>query len=244
MGIENNPSLEKFQTPDALAKSYTELERYSLGALRVPQAESSAEDKEAFFAKLEAVDGVMRTPENYSPPPADAAGYSFDEVEGFTGDESVGALKAAAKELGLSTAQANGIHKFLATNVVANEAAGQAANETAMADIKGQWGTAFDHKVLAAENTVAVLAQKIPGLKDAERTPEFLQLMDLVGGMLGEGKPVQQDPRSGTTRSEAREKIAAIESNHEHPAHPSNEGSRGYDAARAELMKLYVVANG
>ncbi|MCP3870619.1 MAG: hypothetical protein GY703_21510 [Gammaproteobacteria bacterium] len=241
-GLSGNASFEKFATVGDLAKSYSSLEAYNSRSIQIPTEDASDEARNAFMEKLTAVDGVMATPENYYVPDA-AEKYTFSEVEGFTGDESVGELKAEALKLGMTQDQANGIHNWLASNIVANQTETASVNMSGMAELKGIWGAAYDQKIQQTENTVSTLAQKIPGLVNAERTPEFVRLMDLVGDMLGEAGVVQQDPRTQMTPAEARQRIAEIESNTEHPAHPDNEGARNHLQARKDLMGLYRTAN-
>jgi len=241
-GLSGNASFEKFNSVADLAKSYSSLEAYNSRSVQIPTDDASDEVKSAFMAKLTSIDGVMATPENYSVPDA-ADKYTFSDVEGFTGDESVGALKAEALKLGMTQDQANGIHSWLASNIVDNQKETNIATHTGMAELKGIWGAAYEQKIQQSENTISTLAQKIPGIANADRTPEFIKLMDLVGDMLGESGSVQQDPRTQMTPDEARQRISEIESNSKHPAHPDNEGMRNHLQARTQLMDLYRTAN-
>ncbi len=241
-GLEGNKAFEKFATVGDLAKSYTALEAYNSRSIQIPTDDASDEARAAFMERLTTVDGVMATPENYYVPDA-ADKYNFAEVEGFVGDESVGALKAEALKLGMTQEQANGIHSWLASNIVANQTEEATTTAAGVAELRGIWGAAFDNKVQAAENTVKTLSRDNPGLANAERTPEFIKLMDQVGELLGESPNVQQDPRTQMTPARARQRIHDIENNPEHPAHPDNEGARNHLQARQDLMELYKTAN-
>jgi hypothetical protein len=237
MGIEGDASFEKFTTPESFTKSYRDMEVYARGAMRIPSDDAGDDQREEFYSKLADVDGVMRTPEGYAPPPEKAEGYEFSDVEGFTGDESVGELKSAALALGMTNAQADGIHNFLASNVVANSKAATESSEAGLTELKGLWGAAFEQKAQAVENTINTLSQKIPGLKDAERSPDFVKLMDLVGEMLGESGNVRQDPRTVMTPMDASKSLNDLYQKYE----GVQEGDLGYPAftaRRVELQKL------
>jgi len=209
----------------------------------IPTEDASDDAREEFMGRLSGIEGVMRTPENYTIAPENAEAYQFDTVEGFTGDESIGELKVEALRLGMTQDQANGMHKWLAENIVANSVATESQNEMGMAELKGIWGQAFPHKMQGIENTIHTLSQKIPSLKDASRTPEFVQLMDLVGGMLGEAGVIKQDPRQAMTPAEARQRIDEIRSNPDHPANSANSNDMGYEKARGPFLELYKIAN-
>lgn len=237
MGIDGDASFEKFTTPESFTKSYRDMEVYARGAMRIPSEDASDEVRAEFIARISDIDGVMATPENYTAPPEKAEGYEFNAVEGFTGDESIGELKTAALALGMTNAQADGIHKFLASNVVANSKAANESTEAGLAELKGLWGNAFEQKAQAVENTINALSQKIPGLKDSERTPDFVKLMDLVGEMLGESGNVKQDPRSVMTPLDASKSLNDLYQKYE----GVQDGDLGYPAfaaRRVELQKL------
>ena len=234
-GLDGNPSFEKFDSVGALAKSYTELERYNSGSLRIPTDDASPEVMTAFLDKVSAVNGVTRTPDGYIAPPEEATGYEFGEVEGFAGDESVGELKVEALKLGMTNAQADGIHKWLAGNIVEQSNTAAQAGGVAMAELKGLWGNAFDRKMTEIENVVTRLDQKIPGIKNAERTPEFLKMMDLVGEALGESGNIQNDPRITMTPEQASQRLGELAEANKHLV----EGDAGWNAFRSRSLELY-----
>jgi len=236
-GLDGNASFEKFANVGDLAKSYTELENYQAGSIRIPGSDAGEEQMEKFYGRLDEVDGVMRTPENYTPPPQEASGYTFDEVEGFTGDESVGALKAEALKLGMTPAQANGIHHFLATNVVANQTEADTANVNAMNELKGMWGAAFEQKMEGINNTMAALSKELPFLETAEKTPQLAQLMDFMGKMLGESGPSRQDPRSAITPQDASLALSDLYQKYD-GVQEGDSGYAAFAARRVELQKM------
>jgi hypothetical protein len=234
-GLQGNASFEKFATVNALAQSYTALERQQSGSVRIPTSEASPEAIAAFNAQMATVDGVMLTPDGYAPPPELATGYDFAPIEGFEGDESVGELKSQAHALGMTPAQAEGIYSWLASGTIAQTQASDASIAEGMAEIKGVWGNAFDQKMTGIENTIKVLNAKIPGLDQAQRTPEFVKLMDIVGDMLGEAGSIRHDPRTTVTPNEASNKLMDL---HEKNSH-LQEGDLGYAAYRTRSIELH-----
>jgi len=237
MGIDGDASFEKFNTPESFTKSYRDMEVYARGAMRIPSDDASDESREEFLGKLSEVEGVMRTPEGYAPPPEEAGGYEFEAVEGFNGDESVGALKDKALSLGMTQAQANGIHSWLAGNVVANQNEANTSRETSFNELKGLWGQSFDQKMQGVDNTINMLSKDMPGLANMDKTAEFATLMEFVGRMLGESGPTRQDPRSVMTPMDASKSLNDLYQKYE----GVQEGDLGYPAfaaRRVELQKL------
>jgi len=123
--------------------------------------------------------------------------------------------------------------------VVKQQAATAAAQQQGFAELKGIWGAAYDQKMQGIENTIHTLAQKIPGLSDAERSPEFIKLMDIVGDMLGEAGAVHQDPRTTMTTDEASAELTdLIEKMRKNPPMEGSRSALAYAEKRAHLRKM------
>lgn len=260
-GIAGNANFDKFQTPADLAKSYGEMSKMVGRSVRIPTEEASAEDMSAFVDKLKQVPGVIKMPGEDDKAgwdslyaaigkPSDVNGYNLNEVEGSPIDaESVGALKAAFHEANLTNDQAEKVYGYLAGNLTEEATAAKETGEKAMAELKGEWGQAFQSKIDGAVNAAKILEERVPGITDffeiqAEKgyDASFVRLMDAVNEMLGEGKPITSSSRSEITPDEARERISDIRNNPNHPA--IDPMAQGHQEARERLMDLYKAASG
>ena len=238
-GLDGNASFEKFGSVSDLAKSYTELENYQAGSVRIPSDDASDEQMEKFLGRLDGIDGVMRTPDGYTAPPEAAEGYKFDEVEGFTGDGSVDELKAEALNLGMTQAQANGIHSWLAKNVVANDGNNVQANTDAFKELEAKWGQAYQQNLDGVDNTMSALSKEVPGISNIAKTADFAQLMEYVGRLLGESGTSRQDPRSLMTPADASMALMDVQNKIDEKG--LSDGDSGYAvlaARKVELQKL------
>jgi hypothetical protein len=257
-GLAGNPQFDKFESPADLAKSYAELEHYRGSSIRIPSSEAGEEQLNEFTEKLLQVPGVTRIPAEDDKAgwdniyqqlgrPGEAKGYKFDEVEGFSDPEAEGELKALAHELGLSNTQAAAIHKHLATNIATESSAQAEVAEKSMAELKGEWGQAFEHKMGQAQIAAAQLEKQVPGISEyfdnmaaKGMDANMIRLMDVVSGLMSETGAVPSAPSVGVTREEARAKLQDIRDNPNHPA--NNDMDPQYENARKEVIKLYKAA--
>jgi len=257
-GIEN-PRFNDFKTPADLAKSYTELERMQTNHVRFPGEDAGEEDISKFNSKM--LDrGFYKMPSDPESQrdvlklmglPNEASGYEFEEIEGINLDaEAEGAFKAVAHEAGLTSDQAKMIHDYLGTNIAKDTQEAQKQGEAAMAELKGEWGAAFEHKLEANRNTVAMLEKNVPGISSyfdqmAENgyDANMVRLMDAVTEIFGETGAAKYEPRSSLTREEAMARIREVQGNPNHPANPVNKDARGYEQARADFMELYKAGH-
>lgn len=137
--FEDNRTLveaKQWKTADDAIRSYRELETHASKALKVPEADASADDWNAFYGKL----GRPETPDKYE------LKLNTEAVpEGFPYDEkSAIEFRTWAHEAGLTPAQAQTLHdKFVGV-----QAGGFTAARDAMAKAEGdthreivmQWG--------------------------------------------------------------------------------------------------------
>lgn len=242
-GIAGNPSFDKFDSPEALAKSYSELEKSMSHRVAMPTEDASDERIQAFREKvLAADDNLMLRPDGYTPPPAEAGAYEFEEVEGANvPGEDVGAFKAVAHELGLTNAQASGVHKFLASNIAESQSGINEMNNKGMSELQGQWGQATKHKMEQARNTVALLGDRVPGLSNMldslaniGHDATGIRLMDAITEMMGEAGAVQPTHRSQLTPEEASHQLFELREKYGH----LEEGSIGWEQYRAKEVAL------
>lgn len=108
---ENRGGVAKFETVDALAKSYTELERNMGNKVKIPTPESPAEEISAFYNKL----GRPETSEGYKQPELDE-GQVFDK-------EFFGNIASAAHDAGVTDEQFSSlVDKYLGYEAQIKEA--------------------------------------------------------------------------------------------------------------------------
>jgi hypothetical protein len=258
-GIEN-PRFDSFKSVADLAKSYTELETYQHQQVRFPSENASEEDVAKFNQKM-LDNGYYKAPTQDDPDsirnvlnllgaPAEANGYQFDKIDGFDGDpESEGAFKAVAHEAGLTTAQANKIHGWLGENIAKDAAETAKTAEAGMAELKGEWGQAFEHKVEQAKNATQMLESKVPGIsKYFDQMAEngydanMVRLMDAVSEMLSESGATQTAPRETMTKAEALARVEEIRRNEQHPA--NDDTHPDYEVHKQAYIDLLKAAYG
>ncbi len=257
-GIEN-PRFNDFKSPADLAKSYTELERMQTNHVRFPSEDAGEEDVQKFndkmvergYYKMPTDPDAQRDVLKLMGTPAEPSGYELPEIEGIELDaETEGEFKKVAHEAGLTVDQAKAVHTWLGSNLAADAQDTAKRAEEGMAELKGEWGQAFEHKLEANRNTVAMLEKKVPGLSNyfdqmAENgyDANMVRLMDAVTEVFGETGTAKYEPRTTLTREEARARISEVQNNPKHPANPANSDQRGYEQARADFMELYKIAH-
>lgn len=147
--MKNSPSLSKFQTWEGLSKSYVNLERM-MGGDKVPVPK---EGDQAAWDRFWKAAGR----------PDDPKGYEFAKPEklpeGMEYSEEVDKTFATkAHELGLNKRQASALREWQldylsqAQTKQAEESA--AAQEAAAAQLKSEWGRAYEPKLAAANKAV------------------------------------------------------------------------------------------
>ena len=145
--LKMDASLLKFNDVPSLAKSYVNAQRL-IGADKIALPSEHATDDEW----LEVYDKLGR--------PQDAKNYDL-KYEGESDDQLIGAFAETAHGLGLNNKQAQGLLEFynkLATDSVESmtEAASQATDD-GLADLKKEWGRAFDQKAKQAVDASRIL---------------------------------------------------------------------------------------
>lgn len=154
--IRSEPTFQGIKDLASLAKSYHHAQKM----IGVPKDQ---------LLRLPATD----KPEDWAPVwnklgrPEKEDGYKLDGVE----PETMKALGKTAHDLGLSQRQLEGMHKWLAENVTANQGVAEqqrkAALDTTVSDLKAEWGSAYPQRLADAEGAVNALEATFPGLKEA-----------------------------------------------------------------------------
>jgi len=243
-GLAADKNFEKFSTVGDLAKSYTEAQGMISRSVRFPTEDASEERVTEFQDKILAHDdGLMRVPEGYITPPVDANGYTFEQVEGANIDaDTEGAFKSVANTLGLTQAQANGVHQWLGGNIADSQNSAREANERGMADLKGQWGQATEQKLSQAENIVVTLADDIPGLTSmldglaaTGHDAVGIALMSKVAEMMGEAGASPATHRTLLSPEDADAQLLDLNNKYE----GLQQGDLGWQAYQDKKMQLY-----
>jgi hypothetical protein len=166
----------------------------------MPKPDADQKDWDAFYGKT----GRPESPD----------GYDFGDFappEGMPWDESLqGRLTERMHKLGLSNAQMNGAIRALAeeqnTDWVSASTEGVAQFEKAKADLKSEWGVAYDAKVEMAERAwnyafgdkaALVKDVQIPGLGTFGSIPEVVRAFEKMGSGMQEDKLVTSATNAG-----------------------------------------------
>lgn len=140
--IKGNPTLEKIKSVDALASSYINLQSH-LGRDKItkPVTEDDWNDVYDFLGRPESADAYKVEFGDDVP----------EEIKAQFDDESMGAFKAKAHELGLTEAQLQGVVGWYAQNQTQafaqlHEQQGQSI-EQAEQELHQKWGRAYEQNV-------------------------------------------------------------------------------------------------
>lgn len=168
-GVRTSPAIQKFESPETLAKSYLALEkRFGVDPgqrLDLPKDMNDAEAMKAVYQRLGA--------------PETADGYKIDfDPKSNPNDADkamLSSFKEAAHKVGMSEGQARGAMEFwMAKQAEANAAyEAQAAQqaEAGVAALKQAWGGAYDAKL--AEVGRFLDKYGTPGLKETLKAGEL-----------------------------------------------------------------------
>lgn len=217
--LREQAALKDFKDPASLAKSYLETKAMVGNSIRPPGPDAAPEAKVEFARKLQGVmPELVLVPEDEKlraaveeqiwaklGRPADEKGYEA-KVEGV--DLDLASLQAEAKAEGLTKAQfAKRLEK-----VVTAARASQDARKAADAELRKEWGPAYEEKVLAAK--AAALKLGVPESALASIPPSQLKVWANVAKSIGgEGRQVGDqgaNPTGMPTPAEAKVQLAEI----------------------------------
>jgi hypothetical protein len=259
----SRPTIEKFETWSDLEAGYRELESFRGNSVRIPGPDAGADAWNEFNEKIGQVPGVVRLPEEGDAEgwanfyqrmgaPAEAAGYQFSEVPGFTGDgEDIASFAEVAHNLHLTREQADGLYQYLAGNLTEVDNSFAQEQLEGAQRLKGEWGQAFDHKFAAAQNAARMMNDKIPGIAEYFNginpsepfDHNLVRLMSEVADMMGETGALDMGRPAGImTPEEAMLQAQEIRDNPEHPY--NNELDPAHEAAQKKMADLYKIAYG
>ncbi len=261
--LAGNPALAKFKNddgtwqPDAIAKSYLELEAYRGKSIRLPSEEAGDEDRQAFYDRLqEKVPDLMRKPtgenldetlralghvppEEYVMPEIDSQGVKLNDAEAV-------AFQQVARKHGLTQAQYQGIVADMTQANIETALANQQASADDSAALQTEWGAAHESRIRQISNfaeasgapTELVNALKAGQVKSA--TAKWLYSL-VESYSKGGGKQFDVPPQAPgvLTPADAELEAQAIRKNNDHPY--NNPGAPGHEAAKKRMRELYKM---
>jgi len=129
-------------------------------SIRVPGPDADDAARAEFYDSIVSkAPGVMRTPDlddsgavdailTQLGKPAEVSDYALTAVEGAAvSDEQVGELKRFALESGLTRKQFDVFMGKMLTREASSTTAAQTAHDAALAELKGEWGAAYDQRL-------------------------------------------------------------------------------------------------
>ena len=196
----NNPSIQKFKSPEAFAKSYIELEKLvGKKAIQIPEDENGLVDA---LNKL----GVPEAPDKYP----DVEGY--EQV--FEDNEELQAFKELAHKAHLLPKQyekiMSGLKEIIQQDLQQTEEQKKISEQQALATLQKEWGSALNEKLIQAQkfaaNLPVELQQKIisTGLNN---DPDFIKFVAEIAENYSEGKIPE---RITMTPQEAKSELESI----------------------------------
>ena len=243
---------------NTLAKAYTDAQSYIGRSIRIPGDDAGDEVWSDFTAKLTNVPGIARVPtedssdEDWSafysrmgrPETPDA--YNIKRQEGLEWSDAEDALLSKLHEIGLNNRQASDLVNWMNEGVTEVNQDQERSRDAALAQLKDDWGQAFDSKISDAKAALNHFgdAQLMAEL-DASGLGNNVALIKAFAEI---GKGFSEDPAMSTgdrramavTPAEARMQIDEILAN---PTHPYNDANNpGHDAAILRMSKLYQAA--
>lgn len=228
-------------------------------SIRVPGPDADDTTRSEFYDSIVAkAPGVMRTPDladqasvdailTQLGKPAEVNEYALTAVEGLTlSDEKVGELKRFAHESGLTRKQFDAFMGKMLTQDASNFSAAQTAHDAKLAELKGEWGAAYDQRVAKVNKMLEMtggeerLTQDLAdGNLSAAEVKWFHSLAERLGG--GEGGEIggqgKGEPAPMMTPHEAVLQLSELEKGRIGVFMPAEEQA-AFIKKRMELIKL------
>lgn len=233
--LKNDPSIAQIKDINSMVKSFIHAQRM-IGANKVvvPGAKASPDEWDAFYRAV----GRPDTPEGYNldgPKDEKAAGY-----------EAYKQFRDTAHKAGLTNTQAASVLDFL-TNLGESEYARVEASmkeqrELAAAELRKEWGLAYDKNKAIANRLVKAFGgdeKSQQALADAMNgNPQMVKFCAAIGSKLLEDNLLGEVGGSGAlSPAEAKAQVDAIMRDKFHPYH--NASTPGHAEAVREVQRLY-----
>lgn len=211
--LKGEKSLSAIKDIPSLAKGYVEAQKLVGGSIRLPndkmKPEEAAKVMDDIYTKL----GRPESAEKY--------GLNPEPIAPFLREGEMDSFKKTAFELGLNGKQAQALIDWQAKNISTAMAAMKEAAVKTEADLRGEWGAAFDRNVGLAARAITEVGGK-DVLEYLDKTglgnhPGLLKMFVKIGGILADEGYIDGDIDGATGPSEAREEIASILRDKSHP---------------------------
>lgn len=260
--IRGEASLAKFRDLGGLAKSYLSAEKLISSSVRIPGADATQEERDAFYSKVTAAGDLLRLPKeenseemshiyNKLGRPEDPSKYEFDLITGEDHESPlISGLLKEGHEAGMTQKQMQTVLNYYNKAVETNLQALEAAKETAEASLKQAWGDRYEDNLNASKVAIKALQQKYP--KEVEslvfgpngNNPVLATILAEFGSRLKEGQTVTGEGVSAfnSAASNAKAKIDEImKAGRDHPVWNTNHPN--HRKAVAEMDELYIQAH-
>jgi hypothetical protein len=258
--LRDASNLKNFKTADDLAKSYVELQRMVGNSVRIPAADASPEAKKDFLEKIKGVEGILMQDDpdlmTKLGRPETPDLYSFELPEGIaeidpTIDTELGEFRKVAHELGLTKEQASKLVNYRMSTLDGMIQQQEQVRATAEAQLRKTWGPEFDSRLDGAKKVLTVFKDKYgEQVMDLVNGPAgnnvaFLQMASELAAMYAEKQHEgMQGATFGTTPDQALSKIADKRADRGFMKAYMDPFDPGHKEAKAEMTKLYKLANG
>jgi hypothetical protein len=264
-GIPERPSIEKFETWEALENGYRELESYRGNSIRIPSKEAGDESWNEFNEKITKIPGVTLLPQegdtegwnNYYQQlgaPADPSGYILEAPEELQGMEATdfAEFQQVAHANHLTREQAQGVFQHLTQNLVEADKAAAEESMRMVDEYKRSYGANFEHALNEAKAAAITLEAELPGISEYMNsigpdsktfdvnTVKMLTLFAKLSGeqgLIGGGRTSM-----AINKEEAMLQVQEIRDNPDHPY--NNELDPAHEAAKTKVANLYKMAYG
>jgi len=260
--MQENPAFKDVADVGSLAKQFVDLQSHIGNSIRIPSEEAGEADLKSFHEKLiERVPDLMYKPDTsneeamsqlYSqlgkPENAEAYKWLDGEVASHIDAESNAHLREIAHKANLNQSQFNALLEGLAGKNEENYTANVQRLEQSKADLKNEWGAAFDDRIKAVADYLeksgapeALVNSAKEGNINKETASWVYSVVEATAENVGSPDKNSGNGGGKMTPSEALSRIDEIYNNPNHPfydqTHPSHQ------RALEEMVELAKFAD-
>ena len=184
--LQGVKTLEKFKDVSDLAKSYTQLEKYFDGTIKIPGENATAEEVERYHSKL----GRPDTPDDYE--------FEKPEIpDGMNYDEHMeGAFLKKAHGMGLNSKQVEDLYGWYNSQTkdmfVQHQVAQENSIQKAEIELRADWGRQYEEKISSIQRLVDQYAtndeKQYLETSGFGNDPNVARMMDRIAKDHGEAK--------------------------------------------------------
>ena len=245
--LKESSSLEKFKSPEDLAKSYLHLEQKLGRAVPIPTEEAGEETWKEFEQRLKDIPGITRVPTDPDGDWSDVLtklGVPAEPDEYQVDDD---ALKRFAHENKMTRKQAQAVHEMLKGEHERKVEEDKAKTQEAVDAMKAKYGDRWQSVAGNAKRMAEIIDEKTGGNfvetlvnSGLANEPSIIEGLAGMARMLNEPDAVGGKKNLGFSEDPevARQKIAEIQANENDPYW------KGDKARVAYMARLFRIANG